>query len=72
MPSLAFTLTGDYIELHQLLKLCGIASSGGEGKVLVAQGLVRVDGAPYERKTAKIGAGQTVAIGDTTIRVQAD
>jgi ribosome-associated protein len=71
MPRLDFTLTGDYIELHQLLKLSGIATSGGEGKALVAQGLVRVDGAPEERKTAKIRAGQTVRIGDTTIAVLA-
>ncbi len=71
MPQLEFTLTGEYIELHQLLKLCGLADSGGAGKALVAMGMVRVDGKTESRKTAKIRAGQRVAVEDTTIVVQA-
>lgn len=55
-----FHLNGDYVELCNLLKLAGIASSGGEGKALVAQGEVTVDGRPESRKTAKIRAGQVV------------
>lgn len=50
----------DYIELCNLLKLSGVASSGGQGKLMVANGEVRVDGQPESRKTAKIRAGQTV------------
>jgi len=69
MQQLEFTLTGDYIELHQLLKLCGLADSGGAGKAMVAMGLVNVDGAPESRKTAKIRANQQVTLGDTTIFV---
>jgi ribosome-associated protein len=71
MQQLEFTLTGDYIELHQLIKLCGLAASGGAGKAMVAMGMVRVDGAPESRKTAKIRAGQQVALEDTTIFVVA-
>jgi len=71
MPELEFTLTGDYIELHQLLKLCGLADSGGAGKAMVAMGLVSVDGAEESRKTAKIRAGQQVTLGDTLISVLA-
>ena len=55
-----FHLNGDYVELCNLLKLAGIAGSGGEGKALVAQGEVTVDGRPESRKTAKIRAGQVV------------
>ena len=55
-----FHLSGDYVELCNLLKLVGVASSGGEGKALVAQGEVTVDGRPESRKTAKIRAGQVV------------
>lgn len=55
-----FHLSGDYVELCNLLKLVGLASSGGEGKALVAQGEVTVDGRPESRKTAKIRAGQVV------------
>lgn len=50
----------EHVELCNLLKLAGIAGSGGEGKMLVAAGEVRVDGAPETRKTAKIRAGQVV------------
>lgn len=50
----------DYIELNQLLKLAGVCNSGGEGKMLVAEGLVRVDGQLEHRKTCKIRPGQVV------------
>lgn len=43
-----------------LLKAEGIADSGGQGKAMVAEGLVRVDGEIELRKTAKIRAGQVV------------
>ncbi len=63
------TLTGDYLELNQLLKVAGIAGSGGEGKHIVAAGEVKVDGQPESRKTAKIRAGQTVRCRGVTIAV---
>ncbi|HEY4092301.1 MAG TPA: RNA-binding S4 domain-containing protein [Luteibacter sp.] len=69
MPSQTFELEGEYVELNQLLKLAGIAASGGEGKHLVADGLVTVDGVLELRKTCKIRAGQVVVIEDETIRV---
>ncbi len=65
-----FELDRDYIELNQLLKLAGLCDSGGAGKQLVASGTVRVDGAPEQRKTAKIRAGQTVQLGDVLIRLR--
>lgn len=55
-----FTLRGEHVALCDLLKLAGIADSGGEGKRLVADGEVLVDGRPENRKTAKIRANQTV------------
>jgi ribosome-associated protein len=55
-----FLLTGEYVELCNLLKLTGVADSGGQGKLLVANGEVTVDGQPEGRKTAKIRAGQRV------------
>ncbi|UPG87403.1 RNA-binding S4 domain-containing protein [Luteibacter aegosomatis] len=69
MSSHEFQLEGDYVELNILLKLTGIAGSGGEGKHLVAEGLVKVDGVVELRKTFKVRAGQVVTIGDETIRV---
>lgn len=69
MRTLEFELVGEYVELCNLLKLTGVAGSGGQGKAMVADGLVRVDGQPESRKTAKIRAGQTVECLDVQISV---
>lgn len=69
MPNLDFTLTGEYVELHNLLKITGLADSGGTAKMFVASGAVKVDGAVELRKTCKIRAGQVVLFGDTRIAV---
>lgn len=66
-----FTLKGEFIELCNLLKLTGIADSGGQGKAMVADGQVKVDGKPESRKTAKIRAGQVVECMEQTIQVLA-
>jgi ribosome-associated protein len=55
-----FELKGEYIALCDLLKTEGIANSGGQGKAMVADSLVTVDGKIELRKTAKIRAGQVV------------
>ncbi|NLX24734.1 MAG: RNA-binding S4 domain-containing protein, partial [Lentisphaerae bacterium] len=49
-----FKLTGEYIELCSLLKAANLVMSGGEGKEVVAQGLVTVDGELELRKRCKI------------------
>ena len=69
MPQLEFTLTGEFVELHNLLKLMGLADSGGAAKARVAMGDVKVDGKVELRKTCKIRAGQTVSLDGSTIRV---
>ena len=71
MQFLEFDLDGEYIELKQLLKLAGIADSGGQGKAIVASGAVSVDGVQELRKTAKIRPGQLVQLDDVEIRVLA-
>jgi ribosome-associated protein len=69
MQQLEFHLRGEFIELNQLLKLTGVCDSGGAGKVLVAEGVVSVDGQVELRKTAKIRRGQVVMVGDVRISV---
>jgi ribosome-associated protein len=69
MQMLKIPISTEYIELNQLLKLAGLASSGGGGKALVATGGVMVDGATELRKTAKIRVGQVVTAGDARICV---
>ncbi len=58
METIRIQLKGEYVRLCDLLKLAGIADSGGRGKHSVAEGEVTVDGQPESRKTAKIRAGQ--------------
>lgn len=70
MPPLEFTLTGEFVELHNLLKLMGLADSGGAAKARVAMGDVKVDGKVELRKTAKIRAGQKVSLDGSTIKVR--
>ena len=69
MQQLEFQLRGEFVELNQLLKLSGVCDSGGAGKMLVAEGVVSVDGKVELRKTAKIRAGQVVTLGDVRITV---
>jgi ribosome-associated protein len=71
MATSTFQLKGEYIALCDLLKLEGVADSGGQGKSMVAEGLISVDGSIERRKTAKIRAGQVVQAFDQIINVVA-
>ena len=71
MDAMEFKLRGEHVALCDLLKLTGIADSGGQGKLMIANGDVSVDGQPESRKTAKIRAGQTVKCRGQTVRVVA-
>lgn len=71
MDTQEFTLRGEHVALCDLLKLAGIAESGGQGKLMIVNGDVTVDGRPESRKTAKIRAGQTVQCLGQTVRVVA-
>ena len=62
-------LKGEFIALNDLLRNVGIADSGGQGKAMVGEGLVTVDGAIELRKTAKIRSGQVVECAGQTIQI---
>ena len=64
-----FELRGEFVELHVLLKLLSLASSGGAAKSLIAAGEVTVDGQTESRKACKIRAGQVVRVGEEEVRV---
>ncbi len=68
--NISFDLTTEYVELCNLLKLVGLADSGGRGKTMVAEGLVKVDGVLETRKTAKIRKGQTITVEGKTVLVK--
>jgi len=71
MQAIDLELRGEYVELCNLLKLAGVADSGGRGKALVAAGEVTLDGQPESRKTAKVRAGQVVECLGVRISVRA-
>jgi len=71
MQTLSFELRGEFITLDRLLKATGLAPSGGAAKALVADGRVQVDGRDELRKTAKLRAGQVVALTGTRITLVA-
>lgn len=65
-----FTLKDEYIELIKLLKVCGVAATGGTAKIMVNEGSVLVDGNVETRKRRKIYAGSSVHCGDIVIDVR--
>ena len=61
---------GEYIELHDLLKVTGMCSTGGSAKISITEGLVTVDGSVEQRKRCKIRTGQIVEYQGRKIQVQ--
>lgn len=62
-----FKIKGEYIELIALLKVTGIAETGGVAGILVTQGEVMVNGVIELRKRAKLRPGDRVKVGDNEI-----
>ena len=58
------------IELYQILKFEGLVSSGGEAKVVIANGQVFVNGKVETRKRKKIVSGDIIEYGKEKIRMQ--
>ena len=67
-----FQLQGEFIELNVLLKLLGLAPSGGAAKALIAAGAVTVDGQTETRTRRKLRAAQVVHLADEEIHIVAD
>lgn len=57
-----FKIEGDYIELIQLLKVLGIASTGGHAKFIVDEGEVLRNGDVETRKRAKLIPGDIIEV----------
>ncbi len=60
MKQIRFPLNGDFIELYKLLKFIQLAESGGEAKIMVEEGLVKLNGQTELRKRAKVKPGDVV------------
>lgn len=53
-------ITGDYIKLDSFLKLANLVASGGEAKILIAEGEVSVNGEIETRRGRKLRTGDHV------------
>jgi Uncharacterized conserved protein len=60
----------EFIKLDQLLKLAGIVGNGSEGKYLILEGNVKVNGQPETRRGKKIYPKDVVEVGSETISVE--
>jgi ribosome-associated protein len=59
------------IRLGQLLKLAGLADSGGEARELITDGEARVNGEVETRRGRQLHPGDLVELGGETVRVTA-
>ena len=62
-------ISGDTIRLGQLLKVAGIADSGGEAKALIADGQVSVNGEVETRRGRQLHAGDELAAAGQALRL---
>ena len=65
METIRFTLETEFIRLDDLLKCTGCVATGGQAKVLIQGGHVRLDGEPCTMRGKKLRGGETVALLDT-------
>ncbi len=62
MEKTDFKIEGEYIELIQLLKAIGMASTGGHAKMIVDEEMVTRNGELETRKRAKLIVGDVVLV----------
>lgn len=66
---MSFALRSEFIELHKLLKVVGLCASGGEAKMAIQEGMVKVNGEPETRRGRKLREGDRVELDDQAIRL---
>jgi len=59
---MTFGITTDYIKLDSFLKAVNVVGSGGEAKIIIAEGQVRVNGETELRRGRKLYPGDRVAL----------
>ena len=59
----------EYIKLEALLKLEGLAETGGDAKTRIQAGEVRVNGQPCAMRGKKLRPGDQAELGDVRLRV---
>ncbi len=68
--TMKYKIKGDYIELMALLKIVGIAESGGQAGMLITEGYIKRNGEPEFRKRAKLKPGDVIQFEDKIITIE--
>ncbi|HWI40755.1 MAG TPA: S4 domain-containing protein YaaA [Verrucomicrobiae bacterium] len=63
-------IEGDFIKLDSFLKGVNAVGSGGEAKILIQEGEVRVNGEVELRRGRKLYPGDRVELGGSTFTVK--
>ncbi len=63
-------LREEYIKLGQALKAAGLADSGVDAKLAIADGLVKVNGETEYQRGKKLRAGDMVSYREETIKIE--
>jgi ribosome-associated protein len=71
MTQQTFELNTATIDLFKLLKALNLVASGGEAKMVIADGMVKLNGELETRKRKKVVAGDVVIFCDTEITITA-
>lgn len=66
-----FDLRGEYITLDALMKAAGFAGTGGEAKIRIQGGEVKVDGEVETRRGRKLRGGELVECAGRLVRIVA-
>ena len=64
LESIKVPINTEYIKLQQLIKLSGIVGQGSDAKMLIADGIVKVNGEIALERGKKIRVGDIVIIDD--------
>lgn len=64
-----FKLEDEYIQLQNVLKVCGLVDSGAMAKIIIQDGLVKVNGEVETRRGKKIRVGDVVTVFDESIEI---
>ncbi len=64
------SISTEFIKLDALLKFANLVSSGGEAKILIADGQVKVNGEVCLMRGKKIRPGDTVSLGKESIIIE--
>ncbi len=62
-------IESEYIKLDSLLKFAALAGTGGEAKLLIAEGLVKVNGEVCTQRGKKLRPGDRVSFDGSELEI---